>query len=70
MLTKSLDRRFKYLCNPSLVDGYVSSEEMEDLPAHIATKKAKRVKFDQPKANKLLKNKLYARLRYGSSNGR
>lgn len=61
-----IDRRFKYLCDPSLVDGVISSEEMQTLPVQPGKRK-KSVNFEQPKANKLLKNKLYTRLRYGFS---
>lgn len=62
-INQSIDRRFKYLCDPSLLDGVMSGEEMQSLPVQLGKKK-KSVNFEQPKANKLLKNKLYSRLRY------
>lgn len=56
------DRRFKYICNPKLVDGFVTSEEI--LTSEPKAHKKKAVKWEQPKVNKLLKNELFNRLLY------
>ena len=58
-----LDRRFRYLCDPTLVDGYISSENVAAIHPE-KSKKKKGVNWEQPKANKLMKNHLYSRLMY------
>lgn len=57
-----LDARFKYLCNPALVDGVISSEELDTLPAQ-KSRRRKAVNFE-PKKDSFITNKLYNRLRY------
>lgn len=57
------DRRIKYLCNPRLLD--VSSNS-DDIVTKAPSKKPskKGVKWDKPKSQELLKNALYARLKF------
>lgn len=56
-------RRIKYLSNPALIDGFVSSnEEMQTVKAKDKKQSKKKVKWEKPSTNKLLQNKIYSRL--------
>lgn len=60
------DRRIKYLCNPALVDGFVSHDsgnKATQSPSRRPLKKG--VKWEQPRStNNLMKNALYSRLKF------
>lgn len=55
------DRRLKYLCDPTLVDGFV---EMAEPAIKMKKTRSRVVKWESSQFNKLISNKLYARLKF------